>query len=174
MSDRVLLPEGVTPTHYSLDLRPRLEQLEYYCDERIAVTVSKAGLTEVSMHFKEIYVESASFASAAGASCKCVEISYNTTSNVLKLGFDAALPEGEGTISLKFRGILNGDMCGFYKSEYVDANGKKKVMASTQFEALDARRYAPPAYPSIPLSLHPAIPLSVYCICVGTGAWGCG
>ena len=33
------------------------------------------------------------------------------------------------------------DMAGFYKSNYSDADGNKKVMASTQFEALDARRY---------------------------------
>ena len=32
------------------------------------------------------------------------------------------------------------DMSGFYKSNYSDADGNKKVMASTQFEALDARR----------------------------------
>jgi puromycin-sensitive aminopeptidase len=31
-------------------------------------------------------------------------------------------------------------MSGFYKSNYSDADGTKKVMASTQFEALDARR----------------------------------
>jgi hypothetical protein len=31
-------------------------------------------------------------------------------------------------------GILNGDMNGFYKSNYSDADGNKKVMASTQFE----------------------------------------
>ena len=32
-------------------------------------------------------------------------------------------------------------MSGFYKSNYSDADGNKKVMASTQFEALDARRW---------------------------------
>jgi hypothetical protein len=35
-----------------------------------------------------------------------------------------------------FSGILNGDMSGFYKSNYSDADGNKKVMASTQFEVL--------------------------------------
>ena len=34
-------------------------------------------------------------------------------------------------------------MAGFYKSMYSDANGTKKVMVSTQFEALDARRAFP-------------------------------
>eukprot|EP01034_Spumella_vulgaris_P034598 gene34598-42677_t len=34
-------------------------------------------------------------------------------------------------------------MAGFYKSAYSDVNGDKKIMASTQFEALDARRAFP-------------------------------
>ena len=44
---------------------------------------------------------------------------------------------------IRFRGLLNGDMAGFYKSNYVNADGKKSIMASTQFEALDARRAFP-------------------------------
>ena len=58
----------------------------------------------------------------------------------MKLVFDGPLPPGAGQLSLRFRGILNGDMSGFYRSHYTDADGNKKVMASTQFEALDARR----------------------------------
>lgn len=61
--------------------------------------------------------------------------------NTVKFTFGASLPIGEGVLSVKFKGILNGDMAGFYKSSYTDANGTKKIMASTQFEALDARRF---------------------------------
>jgi hypothetical protein len=48
--------------------------------------------------------------------------------------FDGELPVGEAVLTCKFKGILNGDMSGFYKSNYSDADGNKKVMASTQFE----------------------------------------
>jgi len=34
-------------------------------------------------------------------------------------------------------------MAGFYRSKYTDIEGKEKIMASTQFEALDARRCFP-------------------------------
>ena len=34
-------------------------------------------------------------------------------------------------------------MAGFYRSTYKDVNGKEKIVASTQFEALDARRAFP-------------------------------
>lgn len=68
------------------------------------------------------------------------EITYNVKQNTVKITFDSSIPTGEGVLTIKYRGILNGDMAGFYKSSYADANGTKKIMASTQFEALDARR----------------------------------
>jgi aminopeptidase N len=40
-------------------------------------------------------------------------------------------------------GFLNNQMAGFYRSSYTDIHGQKKIMASTQFEALDARRAFP-------------------------------
>ena len=46
-------------------------------------------------------------------------------------------------LMISFRGVLNSDMAGFYRSSYVDSDGNKKVMASTQFEAIDARRAFP-------------------------------
>src|SRR3989304_1370209 len=46
-------------------------------------------------------------------------------------------------LCLEFIGILNDRLLGFYKSEYKDARGKKKYLATTQFEAADARRAFP-------------------------------
>ena len=68
------------------------------------------------------------------------EITYNVKHNTVKITFDTNVQIGEGVLTIKYKGILNGDMAGFYKSTYADANGTKKIMASTQFEALDARR----------------------------------
>lgn len=141
MADRFLLPSDLSPSHYSLTLTPDLETLEYTCVQQIAVDVNKET-SEVTLHSKEIYVQSVSFTSS-NSTTKCVEISYNTMYNTVKFVFDSLLPIGEGVLDIKFRGILNGDMAGFYKSTYTDANGKKKIVASTQFEALDARRAFP-------------------------------
>lgn len=46
-------------------------------------------------------------------------------------------------LSIKYIGFLNNQMAGFYRSSYTDIHGQKKIMASTQFEALDARRAFP-------------------------------
>lgn len=143
-SERVLLPTDVYPSHYSLELSPDLEKLEFYCDEVIDVEVRSEGVSEVTLHSKEIFIEQVTFKSSSlmleATNPTIVEINYNVKYNTVRLVFDGALPVGTGKLSIRYRGILNGDMAGFYKSSYADAHGVKKTMASTQFEALDARR----------------------------------
>jgi len=50
---------------------------------------------------------------------------------------------GDAEIHVKFSGTLNDRLVGFYRALYTDAKGRKKVMATTQFEAADARRAFP-------------------------------
>jgi aminopeptidase N len=141
MSGRVLLPNDVVPLHYDLELTPDLEKLEFYCIEGIKVTVNKAEVKEITLHAKEIYISSVSYKGADSTKeISTTEINYDIKYNTVRFVFEDFLPLDKGTLNIKFRGILNGDMAGFYKSSYTDAAGNQKTMASTQFEALDARR----------------------------------
>ena len=100
------------------------------------MVVKEAGVTDITMHSKEIEIVEATF----GAGLKSSSISYDEKATTVTMSFPSALPVGENVLSMKFNGILNPDMAGFYKSSYTDADGNTKIMASTQFEALDARR----------------------------------
>ena len=140
MTDRVVLPSDVVPQHYELELTPNFDKLDFFCNQVIEVNVTNGNVTEITMHSKEIFIESAVFTSQSASTHDVTSINYNVKYHTVKLTFESALPAGAGKLTLKFRGILNGDMAGFYKSSYADANGNKKLMASTQFEALDARR----------------------------------
>lgn len=143
--DRVLLPRNVLPSHYELELSPDLEALVYGGELNVKVTVSgeEVAVSDVTLHSKEITIKTASFIGADGATRSLTGISYDLKATTVKLSFDGNLPAGEGSLKISFSGILNGDMAGFYKSAYSDAAGNKKIMASTQFEALDARRALP-------------------------------
>jgi puromycin-sensitive aminopeptidase len=46
-------------------------------------------------------------------------------------------------LTIHYTGFLNNQMAGFYRSSYTNIHGQSKIMASTQFEALDARRAFP-------------------------------
>jgi puromycin-sensitive aminopeptidase len=131
------------PSHYDLELTPDLENLIFTCNEEIHVSV-REETNSVTLHAREISLESVVFRSnQSEEEKKAIEFSYNNKYHTVKIGFEENLSIGEGKLIIKYRGILNGDMAGFYKSTYSDANGNKKIMASTQFEALDARRAFP-------------------------------
>lgn len=141
-SERVVLPTQFYPSHYSLEIQPDLVGLTFGCSEEIIVSV-REKTNEVTLHARELTIEEASYVQTEGGdfSTKVLEILYNVKYHTVKLTFAEEIPVGQGKLIIKYRGILNGDMAGFYKSTYSDINGNKKIMASTQFEALDARRY---------------------------------
>lgn len=53
------------------------------------------------------------------------------------------LPDGPATLHLTFRGELNDELRGFYRSRFTSVDGVERVLATTQFEATDARRAFP-------------------------------
>lgn len=138
-AERVVLPTQLYPSHYDLELTPDLDKLIFTCNEDIHVTV-RESTDRVTLHAREITVDKVTFRSASGAEVEMTEITYNLKAHTVTFIFGEQLPQGEGKVIIKFTGILNGDMAGFYRSSYTDANGNKKIVASTQFEALDARR----------------------------------
>ena len=142
-AERTLLPDNVVPTHYSIVLTPDLETLTFTCEEQVDVQISVPTNT-IMMHSKEITIKSASFEIDGKVIGELEQISYHLKDTTVTLTFKEELPICDrGTLKIAYSGILNGDMAGFYKSNYTDADGNKKVMASTQFEALDARRAFP-------------------------------
>ncbi|OAY36519.2 hypothetical protein MANES_11G022802v8 [Manihot esculenta] len=79
---------------------------------------------------------------------------------IFVLVFPEILGVGEGVLQIKFSGMLNEHLRGFYKCTYMDGE-EKKNMAVTQFEAVDARRCFPcwdePALKLTALSSMPII-----------------
>mmetsp|Transcript_71782 Transcript_71782/g.181103 ORF Transcript_71782/g.181103 Transcript_71782/m.181103 type:complete len:897 (+) Transcript_71782:97-2787(+) len=147
---RVLLPDAVLPSRYSLWLAPDLERFIFDGKATIEVDVHEAT-NEVSLHAKELQFKTVSFKSAEeGASdVECVGINLKLKAEGSKedcaatFVFSKVLPVGKGTLVIEYTGILNNQMAGFYRSSYKDIHGVTKTMASTQFESLDARRCFP-------------------------------
>ena len=108
--ERVILNPRVKPTHYSLELSPDLEAFTFSCNEQIKLTISEANLTTISLHSKEISIDEASLTSNDGSSWSLENISYNLKLTTVTLSFDKPLPVGDSVLSIKYRGILNGDM----------------------------------------------------------------
>ena len=60
---------------------------------------------------------------------------------ILQLGEE--LTNTQARLSIKWTGVLNDELAGFYRSSYTDEAGTRRYIATTQFEATDARRALP-------------------------------
>eukprot|EP00730_Choanoeca_flexa_P015746 TRINITY_DN7298_c0_g1_i2.p1 TRINITY_DN7298_c0_g1~~TRINITY_DN7298_c0_g1_i2.p1 ORF type:complete len:872 (+),score=286.73 TRINITY_DN7298_c0_g1_i2:3-2618(+) len=139
--NRVLLPQQLKPVKYDIELKPDLVNFTF--EGKLSLQVQVAEVTNhVQLHSREIGYQTATFTNN-GETQEAVAINFNCKKQIVDFVFDKDFAVGEGTLVVEYSGILNNQMAGFYRSTYTDIDGKKKIMASTQFESLDARRAFP-------------------------------
>jgi puromycin-sensitive aminopeptidase len=139
------LPRTVVPHRYDLRLEPDLEAAAFAGQETIAVEVT-TPTNEVVLNAVEIEIDEATAelpGDAAGGAPLAAGIAVNEEAERATLTFERPLPVGEARLHLKFRGVLNDKLRGFYRSTFSDHTGVERVLATTQMEATDARRAFP-------------------------------
>ena len=135
------LPDGVRPTRYDLELRPDLAAGTFDGSVRIAVEIDEA-IDVVVLHALDLDITSAHLDGDELA----VEPVLAEEQIVLRApgGFAA----GEQVLALTFRGILNDQLVGFYRSNFTATDPTsgapvEHTLAVTQFESTHARRAFP-------------------------------
>jgi aminopeptidase N len=152
------LPGGVHPEHYGLRLTPDLQAATFSGEEMIDVRLDAPSksitLNAAEIKFGEVraYVlPSAEYSyGALGSQPKLLSAMEadkhpQTGATTLDAGKEQAtftfakeLPAGKVTLAIRYSGILNDKLRGFYLSKT-----KKRNYAVTQFEPTDARRAFP-------------------------------
>ncbi|KAJ2610496.1 hypothetical protein H4S08_003591 [Coemansia sp. RSA 1365] len=144
--ERDLLPTNVSPLHYDLLLAPDLEAFTYTGEARIRIRVNEET-AKVVLHSNELEISEATAsgpATHAESPLQATAITLEKDEETAHLEFAQALAAGkEATLHVKFNGVINDMMAGFYRSKYLDSQGATKYMATTQFEPTDARRAFP-------------------------------
>jgi aminopeptidase N len=150
-SDRDILPDTIKPINYDLSLF----NLEFGGDWKYDGIVKiqsqvKSETKELVLNTKEIEITGADVLGKDGISMS--DVSYDTKSERATVKFSKEIPSGETVIAVKFKGVMNRAMAGFYRSKYkpvgtpakgTPTDGEFHYMFSTQFEACDARRAFP-------------------------------
>ena len=136
------LPSIVVPTHYGLTLTPDLKAATFAGNETIDVII-KEPTKMITLNSAEITFDSVE---CDGRRKKADRDSVTRQGEGTgDFTFANSLPAGKATLSIKYKGILNGELRGFYLSKTARRN-----YAVTQFEPTDARRAFPsfdePAY----------------------------
>jgi len=135
------LPYSVEPRRYDLRLAPDLDAARFTGEVRIEA-VAHEWVSEIALHGVDLSV-SAAAVSADGGPARTASVDPDPGRERLVLGLGDGVGPGPLEITLAFEGVLNDLLRGFYRSTFVDADGRTQTIATTQFEATDARRAFP-------------------------------
>ena len=137
------LPQAAIPENYKLTFTPDLNKASFSGEETITVILLKPS-SEIVLNSADIDIKEASITS--GGVSQAAAASFDKEKEMATLGVGKPLAAGPAEIHIKYTGILNSQLRGFYLG--TDSNGHK--YAATQFESTDARRAFPsfdePAY----------------------------
>lgn len=135
----VRLPQHIIPLRYKIHLVPDLDNFVFEGEEEIEIDVLKP-IRKITLHSAELEIVSVEL--SQDKKIITGKVSYSEQDETATLIFPAIIRAGLASIKLKFTGILNDKMRGFYRSRY--EQGKSTVhMGVTQFESTDARRAFP-------------------------------
>jgi puromycin-sensitive aminopeptidase len=134
------LPTSVTPQHYEIRLEPDLKKFTFAGDETIAIEIHQP-VDEIQLNALELEIDQVTLVGDGETLTGKAELDPVNERAILSFG--RKLKPGKGSLRIAFRGILNDKLHGFYRSQYKDGAGQTHIVASTQFEATDARRALP-------------------------------
>jgi tricorn protease interacting factor F2/3 len=130
--------KDIFPLHYEIEFEPDFKKFTFKGTEKISIKISRLA-SKIVLHSAELEIK------------KC-QVSWNGIIIKPKIQLDKkteqliiTLPKkisGNAILSIDFIGQLNDKLVGFYRSKY-KYKGKEKYLATTQFEAADARRAFP-------------------------------
>jgi puromycin-sensitive aminopeptidase len=136
------LPRHVVPTRYELELRPDLEAATFTGSERVTVRVEEP-VDEIVLNAAELDVTNARLTPARGGDSISCAVGMDVAGERITCAVDGGLTTGEWSLELEFAGTLNDKLRGFYRSSFTTEDGETGLIATTQFEATDARRAFP-------------------------------
>ena len=140
-ADAVVLPENVRPVHYQITLQPDMENFTFDGLEIIDIDVKEAT-SHIILNAADLRVPSAMLIKN-GEWIRAASIILDSDTQTVALEFSEPVQPGPAQLDLRFVGELNDKLHGFYRSQYVNPEGEVSYLATTQFEATDARRAFP-------------------------------
>ncbi|KFZ16053.1 hypothetical protein V501_02425 [Pseudogymnoascus sp. VKM F-4519 (FW-2642)] len=133
------------PKHYDLVLEPDLDKAVFSGSVAILLDVVEVtSLISLNVYDLEILCTEINSLSHYSDPIRISNISYDAERQTMTISLGLPLAaRTQAKLAFVFRGKLNDNLVGFYRSRYQDADGETKVLATTQMEPTEARRVFP-------------------------------
>ncbi|KFM56599.1 Aminopeptidase N, partial [Stegodyphus mimosarum] len=141
----VLLPKSIIPEHYDVELQPFILPGNFTFNGKVRVQIRVLEETDnVTLHINNITVNEASIRLSGVDAPGIAKTSEDLERQFYILHLKGKLRTGQSyEVYMEFLGCLNDQLAGFYRSSYKDEEGQTRWLATTQFQATDARRAFP-------------------------------
>jgi aminopeptidase N len=130
------LGRDVAPIAYDITINPNAQAMTFAGSETVTVNVRKATRT-ITLNAADLAI------SRATVDGRAVQFKLDNEAQRVTLTLPAAAKVGIHTIAFTWTGKINESAAGFFAIDYTNGDGSKARMLATQFEAPDARRFAP-------------------------------
>jgi puromycin-sensitive aminopeptidase len=130
------LPRHTSPTRYELELEPDLDAATFRGRVRIDVTTD-GSVPDLVLNAIELEIDRCEIDGVAAST------RLEADTERLFVQPDGGVAPGDHTLDIEFRGVLNDQLRGWYRSTYRDADGTERVIATTQMQSTDCRRAFP-------------------------------
>jgi len=130
------LSRDVEPVLYDITVRPDAQALTFSGSETVTVAVRRSTRT-VTLNAADLAVTSATFDG------RPARVALDKEAQRLTLTLPRAASVGEHKIAMQWTGKINRSASGLFAIDYTNTDGSASRMLATQFEAPDARRFAP-------------------------------
>ncbi|MEK7216985.1 MAG: M1 family peptidase, partial [Chloroflexota bacterium] len=111
-------------------------------EEAVELALSEAT-DRIVLHALELEISDAHLILEDGSQVAARVTGMDDRSETATLRLERTVPAGRATLHTRFTGGLNDQLRGFYRSRYTGPAGEVRHLATTQFEATDARRAFP-------------------------------
>ncbi|CAG2056282.1 unnamed protein product [Timema podura] len=141
------LPSHIVPYHYNVVLQPNLDDDTFQFIGRVEISFNVTETTDrVQLHANDLEIDEDTIAIEALTVWDSLD-NFTTTEDSLRHIYDIKLSDyliagRQYKLHLNYKGYHREDMAGFYRSYYY-RNGVKRWLASTHFQATNARRAFP-------------------------------
>jgi len=133
------------PVRYELTLEPDLEAATFAGEVLISVLVT-APTDTIACNALDLDILAAELTEGPlfdGSPLGVTGVALDAETERVTFTLERTLRPGEAHLRVRFNGQLNDKLRGFYRSTFTDTDGVEQVIATTQFEATDARRAFP-------------------------------
>ena len=141
MSSEHRLPRTALPRRYEITIEPDIPTSSFSGSETITIEIPEV-IESLTLNAIELEINEAHLIDSTGTRL-AANVAYDEPNEQITISTGRPIEPGNWQVEFSFRGTLNDRLHGFYRSTFTDEEGVEQTIATTQFEAADARRAFP-------------------------------